>query len=498
MPLKKLVPSVKTKKRQDANNNCTKISNEMIINGSVKNEGEESEFGKATKVFQGYLSRCGLSKVLMAGLTELHKNQKDIEDPTLFLKTYLEIASGTGRDFDKLKQIFAELNPAILGINAVVGKVRSELNAAKEFVDNELVQLKTAAAEAAARAELAPAPTPSSFGGSARRASKIGSVKESGRESGSYSIADLTAEEKLLAQKMHKIEENVKNLGDAEQQLRDLQRSVDGMRIRLEEFGDKIKDGLCMTSVEEVLVSKEVDGVGEEEEEGPGKTFDCERKIEEAEEEEEGTETTKTEGARPDINSNRLNKPTRRVVGRSSNNGNKNKNNDEPPAANEGKQKTVVKEIHSKVGSKDNEQHKAGGGTTKVYDKKEDYSNVQSKAGANDNIDHKAGGGTNKVFNEKADYSNVKSKAGANDNIDHKAAGGTTKVFNEKQDYSNVKSKAGANDNIAHKAGGGTNKVFDEKKDYSNVQSKAGANDNIKHKAGGGEKKIFDEKVVYK
>ena len=51
MPLKKLVPSVKlqTKKRQDANNNCTKISNEMIINGSVKNEGEESEFGKATK-----------------------------------------------------------------------------------------------------------------------------------------------------------------------------------------------------------------------------------------------------------------------------------------------------------------------------------------------------------------------------------------------------------------------------------------------------------------
>ena len=60
----------------------------------------------------------------------------------MFLKTYLEVASGTGKDFDKLKQIFADISLAILGIHSVVGKVRSELISAKDFLNIELNELK--------------------------------------------------------------------------------------------------------------------------------------------------------------------------------------------------------------------------------------------------------------------------------------------------------------------------------------------------------------------
>ena len=94
--------------------------------------------------------------------------------------------------------------------------------------------------------------------------------------------------------------------------------------------------------------------------------------------------------------------------------------------------------------------------------------------------------------------------AGANDNIDHKAGGGTTKVFDEKQDYSDVKSKAGNFGDTwlslqptycfcgYEPWRSCMNTKFNEMIFFS------GANDNIKHKAAGGEKKVFDQKVVYK
>ena len=72
----------------------------------------------------------------------LAPRQKDIEDPTHFLKSYLEVASGTGKEFDKLKQIFVELFSALFKVDSAVARVGAELKGAKEFIENELNEIK--------------------------------------------------------------------------------------------------------------------------------------------------------------------------------------------------------------------------------------------------------------------------------------------------------------------------------------------------------------------
>ena len=68
--------------------------------------------------------------------------QKDIEDPTQFLKSYLEVASGTGKEFDKLKQIFVELFSALFKVDSAVARVGAELKGAKEYIENDLNEIK--------------------------------------------------------------------------------------------------------------------------------------------------------------------------------------------------------------------------------------------------------------------------------------------------------------------------------------------------------------------
>ena len=63
--------------------------------------------------------------------------QHDIVDPTLFVKTYLEVSLGTGNDFEKLRAVFGDLYAALFGANAVVAKIRAELKETKEFVEAE-------------------------------------------------------------------------------------------------------------------------------------------------------------------------------------------------------------------------------------------------------------------------------------------------------------------------------------------------------------------------
>ena len=70
--------------------------------------------------------------------------QKDIVEPTKFVKTYLEVSLGTGDDFERLKSILGDLCSLLYGAESVFAKIKTELAETKEFVNNEynLLQVK--------------------------------------------------------------------------------------------------------------------------------------------------------------------------------------------------------------------------------------------------------------------------------------------------------------------------------------------------------------------
>ena len=68
--------------------------------------------------------------------------QKDIADPTLFLKTYLEVSMGTGSDFDALRKIFADLSVALISAESAVSQVKTELEETKQFIQGEIESLR--------------------------------------------------------------------------------------------------------------------------------------------------------------------------------------------------------------------------------------------------------------------------------------------------------------------------------------------------------------------
>jgi len=201
------------------------------------------------------------------------------------MKTYLEVACGTGKDSDKLRQIVAELFTAIYGVNSVVEKIRAELDDAKVLAGKELNHLKVAAAAAAAEAEgssttTSQAPT--------ARSSRLMATRQSPENAGSaaatssikggsasYSIVALSPEEKLLAEQLRRTEDKVRRLDETDQQLRDVQRNISELRSRLEHFVDRLKVKLGETAVEEVVLAKE-DAEEEENAEKESRVlFDC-------------------------------------------------------------------------------------------------------------------------------------------------------------------------------------------------------------------------------
>jgi len=222
------------------------------------------------------------------------------------MKTYLEVACGTGRDSDKLRQIVAELFTAIYGVNSVVEKIRAELDDAKALAGKELNHLKVAAAAAAAEAEgssttTSKAPTaqssrlmatrqlPVNAGSAAAIAGSAAAIAssevegdpqrsgEDRKESGlaTYSIVALSPEEKLLAEQLRRTEDKVRRLDETDQQLRDVQRNISELRSRLEHFVDRLKVKLGETAVEEVVLAKE-DAEEEENAEKESRVlFDC-------------------------------------------------------------------------------------------------------------------------------------------------------------------------------------------------------------------------------
>jgi len=235
------------------------------------------------------------------------------------MKTYLEVACGTGKDSDKLRQIVAELFTAIYGVNSVVEKIRAELDDAKVLAGKELNHLKVAAAAAAAEAEgssttTSQAPT--------ARSSRLMATRQSPENAGSaaatssikggsasYSIVALSPEEKLLAEQLRRTEDKVRRLDETDQQLRDVQRNISELRARLEHFVDRLKVKLGETAAEEVVLAKE-DAEEEGEEENAEKEsrvlFDCIDPTDEIGEERKGKEVGQSSEriATPDTNGN--------------------------------------------------------------------------------------------------------------------------------------------------------------------------------------------------
>lgn len=90
--------------------------------------------------------------------------------------------------------------------------------------------------------------------------------------------------------------------------------------------------------------------------------------------------------------------------------------------------------------------YKFKGGNGKIFTQKFDNSNIKSKIASRDNEDHKPGGGDRKMWDQKPDHKPTKFSVSSNDVPKRQSTPSTGKevvMYNTRLDFTNVRSKVG-------------------------------------------------------
>jgi len=228
-------------------------------------DGEENEFFKATKAFHNYLHRCGLKRLLIEALKELQKNQLDTEDPILFMKTYFEVASGTGREFDKLK---AKLESLSEEAASTMQEVATTLEEIRTFLQNPKLSQPEGEEEAIEEAtdknvnfkkgmKFQAGTGATAAGAKRRRNTNMNNEDE--EKSSNLSLEDnvrsLTESEARLAVKTARYESALQTAVDSSLKMRLLKNKLDQFRREeVDKFQNRIERDLVNTPVDKVPV----------------------------------------------------------------------------------------------------------------------------------------------------------------------------------------------------------------------------------------------------